>query len=710
MRRFWKVINHEGVAGLYLIGAALGAMALNARRVPIAHVALFVGINAAAVFAVHELAAASLVNCVLATLNAQEWFLAKYGQTYSVQWSFLLFSRGGRALTVLGLFAFAYLIISGRIDGPNGKRSGLGFDADLRQQMASYQDAVQDSYDDRPFPFVIRQGDLLIWAGRKTFIDSRLELYHTGGDDLIALHNKTRAALRRRQVSLPGSGDRLHWRKVFDDYQVTHVVPRMTGLSFGPNYRTFDDLLRSRDWKLTKLTPTAAVFYRADKRQDQALRAYVDGHLWDPVQLAFRQERKPITEVQAWPSADTAYQQALSLPRTVIPGDVSFAAHAAHYAMSENLTMPQRMGALYAAIRSARAGLRTNPNSAVAYEALGSAYAVLDQLEDLELQQYGVRIPRLLRYYQISSALQNAALLEPDNPLLHEELAQLYLRVQKPDLAAQHLQEFFRLIPEQPLDSEEPVNESLEQLRQVADELQLRSEAMREEIDKQLANGTERTNVAVMAYQNRATLAAVRLLDEDKVAVLRNPQITVMYAGWLIEVGRVEEADQLLLSVEQQAGPSAALINGWLDDSIAAAWAQGSYDRVAKLCEEAVSDSEHRRVSTVLQSGPFSASSPMILPKDNYPWLHVVAVEDVELRRPFELGMHLFHLALCRLEQGDLPAAQEALRQGLDRVPNSALRPLFVRYWQCLTDERLEVEPPSDWIPITKDLFAEENE
>jgi hypothetical protein len=61
------------------------------------------------------------------------------------------------------------------------------------------------------------------------------------------------------------------------------------------------------------------------------------------------------------------------------------------------------------------------------------------------------------------------------------------------------------------------------------------------------------------------------------------------------------------------------------------------------------------------------------------------------------------------LEQGDLPAAQAALRQGLDRIPNTPYRPLFLTYWECLTKERLEFEPPSDWIPITGDLFAQEN-
>jgi hypothetical protein len=29
-------------------------------------------------------------------------------------------------------------------------------------------------------------------------------------------------------------------------------------------------------------------------------------------------------------------------------------------------------------------------------------------------------------------------------------------------------------------------------------------------------------------------------------------------------------------------------------------------------------------------------------------------------------------------------------------------------YWYCLTDEVLDIEPPDEWIPISKDMFAEE--
>lgn len=54
-----------------------------------------------------ELAVASIVNAVLATIHAQEWYLARCGQVYSIHWKEVLFSRCGRAVTLAGFVALA---------------------------------------------------------------------------------------------------------------------------------------------------------------------------------------------------------------------------------------------------------------------------------------------------------------------------------------------------------------------------------------------------------------------------------------------------------------------------------------------------------------------------------------------------------------------------------------------------------------------------
>src|SRR5690606_35921766 len=120
---FWQQLNHSTVAALALAVLTAASMILNRARLPLAHVAAFAFANAVAVAAAHELALASIVNAMICTVNAQTWYLVRFGQVYSIRTSELLFSRGGRAVTVLTLFGLAWLTVSGRIDGPDGTRT-----------------------------------------------------------------------------------------------------------------------------------------------------------------------------------------------------------------------------------------------------------------------------------------------------------------------------------------------------------------------------------------------------------------------------------------------------------------------------------------------------------------------------------------------------------------------------------------------------------
>ena len=226
----WTSISHRTIAALVLFVATVITMFLNRSRVLWSHLYAFIGFNSLSLFATHELAAASLVNCVLCTINAQTWYRERFGQVYSVDWRELLFSRGGRAVTVISFFALAWLILSGRIDGPGGKRTGIGFDTHLANAMQEYQELRSDLVDDHPFNFSMRQGDLMIWGGLKPFVDSRAGLFFGNGSaNLLDLHNKTRRALRRKREQVEGSGETAVWKETFDKYQIRQAWPRLSG-------------------------------------------------------------------------------------------------------------------------------------------------------------------------------------------------------------------------------------------------------------------------------------------------------------------------------------------------------------------------------------------------------------------------------------------------------------------------------------------------
>jgi len=84
----------------WLLAAGI-TFALNHARLDWGHLAVYVGFVVLAVACLHELPAAAIVACVLATLNGQVWYAANCRQTYSIERRDLLLSQGGRALTVL---------------------------------------------------------------------------------------------------------------------------------------------------------------------------------------------------------------------------------------------------------------------------------------------------------------------------------------------------------------------------------------------------------------------------------------------------------------------------------------------------------------------------------------------------------------------------------------------------------------------------------
>ncbi|MBM4074289.1 MAG: hypothetical protein FJ267_01435, partial [Planctomycetes bacterium] len=315
----WSSVGHGIVAAIVLFVATAVVMTLNRERLHPGHIFLFLVFNALGCVTTHELAAASFVNCAICAVNAQVWYRNRFGQVYSTDWRELIFSRGGRAVTVLSLFLLAWLVISGRIEGPDGKRTGIGFDKTLAVQMESFQNLSVDAIDDHPFNTSIRQGDLLIWAGMKPFIDSRAGLFYgTGDGDLISQYNQTRRAVQRKREGLPGSGERTVWRAAFEKHDVSQVIPRLTGPFPPPDYTTFGDLLSSSDWVLTRLTPAAAVFCR-NSVQDAKGKEYIAKNRLQFADQAFRMKSDNVETIRDPAKPAKLYDNIFSLRQNAIP-------------------------------------------------------------------------------------------------------------------------------------------------------------------------------------------------------------------------------------------------------------------------------------------------------------------------------------------------------------------------------------------------------
>ncbi len=143
----WSWLNFHVIAGVLVLVAAGVTLFLNRRRADSGHVAVLLGLTLLSLMGVRELAPAALVAAVLAGLNAQDWYRVTFPQEYTVEPRELLFSRGGRALTVLAFFAVALLGILGWLTPENGRKLGLGLDA----RLAAAVDGLRTDLNERLF-------------------------------------------------------------------------------------------------------------------------------------------------------------------------------------------------------------------------------------------------------------------------------------------------------------------------------------------------------------------------------------------------------------------------------------------------------------------------------------------------------------------------------------------------------------------------------
>jgi tetratricopeptide (TPR) repeat protein len=708
--RFWKLLSRYEVAALFLIGSALATMVLNRKKVDLGHVFVFGGFVGFAVAGSHELAVVSIVCSVLGTLNAQAWYRSNFRQSYGVKTSEIIYSRGGRAVTVLAFLALAYLAISGRLGGPGSRRTGVGFHSSLQTRMDGLKQELENSFDDQPFNFLLAQGDLLIWSDQKVFIDSRLALYRgTGDDNLVDLHNRTRHALLRKRQGREHSGNRTFWQETFNRFQVTHVLPRLSGMN--PDYETYSDLLVSADWELTQLGAASACFYRTDTKDPQ-LKDYVAKHRVDFIKDAFRSEA-PKSEFRAdFARPGTTYQKYFALPESKTPNAIQLARHfQGHLGFTSRRTLqdPRRVAMAYLAIRHANQGLAEQPQNAMGYEILGSVYGFLGQLEaDIAQSSNGTYRPDR-RFYQAVQAFSQSLLIEPNNPNVHLKLIDTYLNYNpnlRPalNLTPQRIDLGLREIEAWEQATAGRLQPSVQQikLKQKMDDSKKKVAAQVDkvlsQVDQQLIQNTNRVQVAVYAYQAGCVLRALEVLEEDPAFVAQNPNVQPLLAMLLMEAGRTADADIILGKFERVAEKLG--MTHWREPAIFVSLARSDYGRAVSLWTETAGDAEANRVDSLLDTMPL-ASAP-----SRWPLQQISTAMQALYQVPYQVADSLFNVALCHLESGDTKQATEVFHQILKIAPDSGLRSLVQYYLFQITGELIDSEPPSAWIPITRDMFV----
>lgn len=690
--QFWSSLNHYAVAAFILMLLTLVSFVLNQSRMSWGQLFVFLGFCGFSVLASHELVVTSVLCAIFANRNFQLWYRDNFRQTYSVETSELLFSRGGRALTVLTFFALAYLVVCGRFQGQGVTRHaiGLGLSPSLSRTIDGYRAALEESLDDRPFHFVLEQGDLLIWLDQKSFVDNRLALFTgTGESDLIALHDTTRRALRSERKEQQGSGKPEIWKATFNHYHVTHVLPRLSGMN--PDYRTFFDLLTTPDWQLTSLNAATAVFYRTDTENEKTVE-FLASHKLNFKELAFQQQ-KDFPEIRSdWARPQSIYSRYL-LPQTVsLENDVQTARH--YLGLMSQAGGNHELTSSFAilAIQLANRGLIENPNSAEAYRILGSAYSYLARLEAQLLippgangqQRQQVVIDRM-RYFQILHAYHQSLIIEPDFAPTHMLLFEIYSNMRKVDLAHRELKAYLEMVEGQ----EQMDDEAFARLRAYSEhveKLQGQINQISEELAQLEEKGGDRLQLASQAYQNGFVLLAQQYLD-DPVYVKQNPLAQNLQATILMEVGQSEAAANQVSQLQRDAQNQPQI--PWRAQAAFTSLGNGNYRGCFDLWRQEIREHEEARIAGVLQT------LPLVQPPTNsfWPTQHAVSVINYQYGLAQQQTPLKLNMARCEIEAGQPEQARALFEEIIDDAPDTPYRPMIRFYLYQLTGKLIPEQP-----------------
>ena len=732
-QRIWNTVSLLFVIGVSIPGLAVVTSVLNFRRIDMGLLVAFLAVCGLAVACSHELAVAALVGSILAGLNGQDWYRANFRTEYSIDTLEVLWSRAGRALTVLALAAFAWLAISGRLMGPNGKRIGVGLSPQLATNISGFEQDLEEVGDQRMFTFRLEQGDLLIWLDRPTFVDSRVGVFAGGDDDILLLHNKARHALRsfdptsasQEASTADGNledgstvesadddpktwfGRRELWVDTFDRFDVQLAVPRLWGAV--PDVQTWVDLELSPDWTQILLGGTSAFFAKTTSPLPTGDRPVPEGQpaRVDFVQKAFRDCWVPTVEVERidWPQARTSYQNFLSLPPS--PASVPILRgrrHADWLSLGANgavnVTSPEAFALATLIMRDANAALDDNVNNLEGYQLQANASGMLGQFEASMLGASGLPEFSQLRLTRKMHALHQALILKPDSIELTTAIGDEYFKAQHWDLALSMINRTLDLIRQLP-DPDERALSIAQQLTQVKRELEPRVETMNEQVLQALAD-TEANIPGIIATlaQQGYPVRALELYDEHRLSFAGDLMVELQGAFLYSDCGRLADAESAFATFEAIPDDPTVPYH-WVLQSAWLKMAKGEHENAIALCQRRLHDVERSSANALLGLSSFVQPIPGYLgERQIWPSTLTAAATHTLYDLQVQTSQLRWTIAMAMVEAGLCADATNVLNDLLDSDPNTPYRPLVGVWLELLTGESVPELPASEVVPI----------
>ncbi|SFJ68225.1 tetratricopeptide repeat protein [Planctomicrobium piriforme] len=700
---FWTSLDFYSLASLVLMVLAAVTLVLNRSRLHFGWVFVWLGVNALGFFYGDSICYAAIVNAVIAILNGQDWCRSAFKMDYSITTPNVLWSRAGRAVTVLGFFLLAYLAINGALMGPQSRRIGLGLDPRWRNRITSLEEEVlPNTFSDRIFPTMPAQGDLMIWLGKKPFVDSRLGLYLGGPENLLKLHKETRAALfPGREVENAAAGTEL-WKSTLAKYEITDVFARLWGAK--PAYGPFFQLYANPSFVLTGLGSAGANLTRNDLPSPE-LKAHLEKFgLTDFAKVAFRPPQPPeVIDLQAvWPLPVSKYDRWMIQKLQVTPPAAELASHynAILTESGKPFTQQQAAGLAMLAARTVREALIVDPNSALAYRSLGNACGVLQQVEQQTALQSGVQASVEMYETQILSAAFSAAIAGQEDPDDLLKLFQILLAQRSLDTAIDVLARYDRAIVTHPIQMSVDRRLGLEELRrQVQDAVN----SVKEQIATARGEKRPALELAGMALAGNCPQLALSILEEDLTRLASEPELQLLYATLLLKNGRIETAfDQIDSLQAKMNGPNAAnvppfLKNQWKSVALAVNLSAQNLGEVVKLSEEE-QDAFWKSGLTSLLQLPFT-SMKLPIQMQLWPAYEARVTFSAAIELPERWAVMQMQAVRAELQLGRLEAATTRLQRLVKMHPQFSQRSIAAMYLVALTGKPYEFPPNANDLP-----------
>ncbi|MCR9202408.1 MAG: hypothetical protein NXI04_27515 [Planctomycetaceae bacterium] len=731
------------------------------------------GLSLVGFVTVRELPLVALVAAVAASTAAQRWYARTFRQEYSIETKEVMFSRGGRAVTVLGMALLGFLVVADRL--PTRSPVGIGFEADLATTISSLEEQFTTLPEDANIlPTRFSQGDLLIWNGRRTYVDSRAALFGRYADEtsvvrqfdslrkgLVAPPEDTSSVATAGGQSPDGadladgadSGDEsateepaakvVDWKSEFEQRNIDLVMLRLSPPGPIP-YRIVNAFIQSQDWRLTNRGPSAAFFaVAADSSRDDS---------FDILDVAFAEEEDLNFERVDFGREKDFYQEYLYKSRpsqsaalrdarhyytidASIPPQIVFNLARALGADARNSELMAYIGRVLAGptmvVRRASQALVEEPQNASAYWFLGQGYLTLNRTESGVVAPFGgQQNVENLRYYQAVAAFRQATVIEPGQARNWEILMQIYQSRGRIDLALDCMEKFLAIEEDSLLsnpDAEDLLRSMYDQRKVWKEQLETTTNGLAEAVKLPLPDDPAEAagrKFQIVQELNAAGFALMALqYDSENQEALRGiPAAELLRGQLLLESGEVEEAYSVLVKLaaiarESRDKPEYATLQ-WHTPVAIAHLTRGAYQDAVEVWSEQLAALQNVENVTPPLIQRLTQTLPLVPDVEGraaggfgkWPLLHLESTRVPMDALPRGRAQTTMYVAVANLEAGNMTSARQALKELVAADGSHPQRVLSEIYFAQVEDDAIDVIADSTMNVWEEFEFPELNE